>query len=91
MEKPRLRDLEDRGFSGSIGGTSDGREAVTVKLNASDFRCVPKGRRLRSGLFLGGNHALTRSGLNVRMPSLNEGFCIEYYGTLKPCGPEVRC
>ena len=21
----------------------------------------------------------------------NEGFCIEYYGTLKPCGPEVRC
>ena len=21
----------------------------------------------------------------------NEGFCVEYYGTLKPCGPEVRC
>jgi hypothetical protein len=21
----------------------------------------------------------------------NEGFCIEYYGTLAPCGPEVRC
>ena len=21
----------------------------------------------------------------------NEGFCIEYYGTLKHCGPEVRC
>jgi hypothetical protein len=21
----------------------------------------------------------------------NEGFCIEYYGTLKPCGPNVRC
>ena len=21
----------------------------------------------------------------------NEGFCIEYYGTLKPCRPEVRC
>ena len=21
----------------------------------------------------------------------NEGFCIEYYGTLKPCGPDVRC
>jgi len=22
---------------------------------------------------------------------LNEGLCIEYYGTLKPCGPNVRC
>ena len=21
----------------------------------------------------------------------NEGFCVEYLGTLKPCGPEVRC
>ena len=21
----------------------------------------------------------------------NEGFCVEYYGTLAPCGPEVRC
>jgi hypothetical protein len=21
----------------------------------------------------------------------NEGFCVEYFGTLKPCGPEVRC
>ena len=21
----------------------------------------------------------------------NDGFCVEYYGTLKPCGPEVRC
>src|SRR4029079_6950075 len=21
----------------------------------------------------------------------NEGFCVECYGTLKPCGPEVRC
>ena len=21
----------------------------------------------------------------------NEGFCVEYYGTMKPCGPEVRC
>ena len=21
----------------------------------------------------------------------NEGFCVEYYGTLKPCGPNVRC
>ena len=21
----------------------------------------------------------------------NEGFCIEYYGTLMPCGPDVRC
>ena len=21
----------------------------------------------------------------------NEGLCIEYYGTLKPCGPNVRC
>ena len=23
--------------------------------------------------------------------SWNEGVCVEYYGTLKPCGPEVRC
>ena len=21
----------------------------------------------------------------------NEGFCVEYYGTPAPCGPEVRC
>ena len=21
----------------------------------------------------------------------NEGVCVEYYGTLKPCGPDVRC
>src|SRR6478672_12962055 len=30
MEKPRLRDLLIRGFSGSIEGTSDGRETVTI-------------------------------------------------------------
>ena len=23
--------------------------------------------------------------------SWNEGVCVEYYGTLKPCGPDVRC
>ena len=27
----------------------------------------------------------------TRVLAWNEGFCIEYYGTLKPCGPEVRC
>jgi hypothetical protein len=30
MEKPRLRDLLIRGFSGSIEGTSDVRETVTI-------------------------------------------------------------
>ena len=23
--------------------------------------------------------------------SWNEGVCVEYYGTLAPCGPDVRC
>ena len=32
MEKPRLKGPRNRGFSGSIGGTSDGRETVTSKL-----------------------------------------------------------
>jgi hypothetical protein len=26
-----------------------------------------------------------------RCVAWNDGFCVEYYGTLKPCGPEVRC
>jgi hypothetical protein len=26
-----------------------------------------------------------------RCVTWNEGFCVEYYGTLAPCGPEVRC
>ena len=40
MEKPRPRST---GLLRFQGGTSDGRETVTIKLNASEFGCVPGG------------------------------------------------